>query len=391
VLLEGLGFTVGHELVERLRGLGGEGVVGPSAYAGGGSPLDAVDVVLLGTTRQLEELATRLDVSAVDGPSMTLAAAIRHALAMADWRPGALRLGGHTLDLSRRAAVMGILNVTPDSFFAGGRYAEPQAAIEHGLRLEAEGADLLDVGGDSASGRARPVGAAEEIERVVPVIRGLARQAKVPIAVDTHRAATAAAALDAGASMVNDITGLGDPQMATVVARGGAGLCVMHLKGRPKHFPPDFDYRSLMGDIARFLLDRTERAREAGVGPDRLVVDPGIEFGKLLYQDLKILRRLPELHVLGYPLLVAVSRKDFIGNVLSLPPEERLEGTAAAVAFSIWRGAHILRVHDVQAMVRVARMTEALTGRQFTEGAAGHRRSDGTVVDSSDAPRPPGL
>ncbi|MGH2371439.1 MAG: dihydropteroate synthase, partial [Chloroflexota bacterium] len=246
---------------------------------------------------------------------------------------------------------------------------------------------LLDVGGDSAGGSAASIGAAEETRRVAPVIRALARQVGVPIAVDTHRAATAAAALDAGAAMVNDITALGDPAMAATVARGAAGLCLMHLKGRPKAFPPDFAYRSLVGDIARFLEERTDRALGAGIPRERLVVDPGIEFGKLLHQDLELLRRLPEFRALGYPLLVAVSRKHFIGNVLGLPPEERLEGTAAAVAFSIFRGAHMVRVHDVQAMVRVTRMAEALLGYTFGEESLGQQRSDGVVVGGSDRGR----
>ena len=275
---------------------------------------------------------------------------------------------------------MGIVNVTPDSFYDGGRYAAPERAVEHGLRLAAEGADLLDVGGDSAGGRARPIDAAEEIRRVVPVIRELTRQTDVPVAVDTYRAATAAAALEAGAAMVNDITGLSDPGMAPAVAAGDAGLCVMHIKGRPKEFPPDFDYRSLTGDIARFLEARTAAALAAGVGRERLVVDPGIEFGKLLNQDLELLRRLPEFGVLGYPLLVAVSRKDFIGNILGLPSDERLEGTAAAVVFAIVRGAHLVRVHDVREMVRATRMAEALVGLTFREGPAGRRRSDGSAV-----------
>jgi dihydropteroate synthase len=181
--------------------------------------------------------------------------------------------------------------------------------------------------------------------------------------------------------MVNDVTGLGDPEMAPIVARGDAGLCVMHIKGQPKAFPADFEYRSLLGDVARFLEVRTERAREAGIAPERLVVDPGIEFGKLLYQDLELLRRLPELAVLRYPVLVAVSRKDFIGNVLGLPPEERLEGTAAAVVYAIVRGAHLVRVHDVRAMARATRMTEALLGlTPLSRGddPGGRRRSDGT-------------
>jgi dihydropteroate synthase len=375
VRLESLAHATAMELRERLRALGGDVVLGLSADAGGAPP-DAVDAVLLGSAAQLAALADRLDVAAVDGPSAALAAGIRRALAAAEWQPGTLHLGSHALDLSRRVAVMGILNATPDSFYDGGRHADPAAAVEFGLRLVDEGADLLDVGGDSAGGRAARIDAAEEIRRVEPVIRGLVRQARVPVAVDTHRAATAAAALDAGATMVNDITGLADPDMAATVARGTAAVCVMHIKGVPKEFPTDFAYRSLLGDVARYLVERTQRALDAGVAPDRIVVDPGIEFGKLLHQDLELLRRLPELHILGYPVLVAVSRKDFIGNVLGLPPGERLEGTAAAVAFSIVRGAHIVRVHDVRAMCRVARMTEALLGNTFSD-AQGHRRSDG--------------
>lgn len=395
VRLERLRRSVGLELRARLRAVGGDAAVGPSPYAPGepagdgvpsAGPLDrlgvsdVVDVVLLGSAVQLEALAERLDVSAPPGPSASLGAAIRRALAQAEWQPGVLHLGRHRLELSRRVAVMGIVNVTPDSFYDGGRFDAPGKAIEHGLRLAAEGADLLDVGGDSAGGRAAPISAAEECRRVTPVIRALARQAGVPIAVDTYRAETAGAALDAGASMVNDITGLSDPAMAPMVARGDAGLCVMHMKGRPKEFPPDFHYRSLVGDITQFLEQRTEQAAASGVGRERLAIDPGIEFGKLLYQDLELLRRLPEFHVLGYPLLVAVSRKHFIGNVLGLPPQERLEGTAAAVAFTIFRGAHIVRVHDVQAMMRVARMCEALLGATYGEDSQGRRRSDNTPV-----------
>src|SRR5688572_29501175 len=168
-------------------------------------------------------------------------------------------MGDHELDLSRRVAVMGIVNATPDSFYVGGRHATADAAIEHGLRLAAEGADLIDVGGDSAGGSAAPIDAAEEIRRVGPVVRALARLTKLPISVDTHRAATAAAAIDAGAALVNDITGLADPDMAGVVARGGAGLCLMHIKGVPKHFPPDFHYQDVVTDVRNYLAARVDR------------------------------------------------------------------------------------------------------------------------------------
>jgi dihydropteroate synthase len=323
--------------------------------------------------------------------------------AIARWRPGVLRMAGHALDLSRRVAVMGIVNATPDSFYDGGLFASAEAAIEHGLRLAEDGADLIDVGGDSAGGGAPSIDADEEIRRVLPVVRGLVRQTKVLISIDTHRAATAAAALDAGAAMVNDITGLADPDMAPTVGRGGAGLCVMHIRGAPKHYPPDFDYGDVVEDVRAFLEQRVRRALDAGVARDRLVIDPGIEFGKLLTHDLELLRRLDELHALRLPVLVAVSRKHFIGHILrgvvqpdgggdghgrveerrehgvGAPPDERLEGTAAAVTFAITRGAHIVRVHDVREMVRVVRVTEALVGLTFGDPEA-RIRSDGVVV-----------
>jgi dihydropteroate synthase len=275
---------------------------------------------------------------------------------------------------------MGIVNATPDSFYEGGRDTTAAAAIERGLRLAAEGADLIDVVGDSAGGSAAPIDADEEIQRVVPVIRALARQTGVPLSIDTHRAATTAAALDAGAALVNDITGLGDPAMAGVVARGGAGLCLMHIRGVPKEFPPDFDYGDVVADVRDFLAHRVDRALEAGIARDRVVIDPGIEFGKLFTQDVELLRRLDELHALRLPVLVAASRKFFIGHTLGgLPPAERLEGTAAAVAFAVTRGAHLVRVHDVREMVRVIRVTEALMGLTFA-GEAGRVRSDGVLV-----------
>ena len=302
-------------------------------------------------------------------------------LPIADWRPGVLRLGAHALDLSRRVAVMGIVNATPDSFYAGGRHTTAEAAIEHGLKIAAEGADLIDVGGDSAGGSAAPIDADEEIRRVVPVIRALAQQTKLPISVDTHRAATASAAIDAGAALVNDITGLGDPDMAGTVARSGAGLCLMHIRGAPKQFPPDFEYGDVVTDVRAYLAERVRRALDAGVAADRIVIDPGIEFGKLVNQDLELLRRLDELHALRLPVLVAISRKYFIGHVLGgRAPEARLHGTAAAIAFAIARGAHIVRVHDVRVMAEVSRVTEALMGLTHDDARV---RSDGVSVADS--------
>lgn len=369
-------------IVQEFVGIGGSAHAGPSAYRSADCS-DALDVIAIGTAGQFEVLAARLTHSA--SGSGDIADAITRSLTLATWGAGTLHLGRFRLDLAQRVAVMGILNVTPDSFHDGGRYVDPTLAVERGLAMVEEGADLIDVGGDSASGDAAEIDAAEEIRRIEPVVRALAARVPVPIAVDTHRSRTAAVALDVGATLVNDITGLSDPQMARVVARAGAGVCVMHIKGVPKKFPPDWHYRNVIGDLLRFLEQRTSMALQAGVGPQTICVDPGIEFGKLVGHDLEIFRRLDELHALGYPILLAASRKTLVGNVLGgLPSAERLEGTAAVNAYAITRGARIIRVHDVRAMARVARMSEALIGMSVDGTPMERCRADGTIVAESE-------
>ena len=373
---DGVSPTLAQAIVGEFGRTGGAATAGPSAYRGHGAADDALDLILLGTVMQFETLATSL---AARGGG--LESTVRQALASTMWGAGVFRMGPHAIDLGRRVGVMGILNVTPDSFFDGGRYFDPDRAVERGLAMVQEGADIIDVGGDSANGEAPAIDAAEEIRRVGPVVKALARQVAVPVAVDTHRAETAAAVLDLGATLINDITGLGDPDMASVIGHGDAGVCVMHILGVPKSFPPNWHYRTVLGDIIRFLEARTDQAVSAGVGRDRICVDPGIEFGKLIGQDLEIFRRIPELHLLGFPILIAASRKTMIGNVLGLPSKESLEGTAAVNAFSIARGAHIIRVHDVQFMVRIARMSEALVGLTIDGTPMERCRSDGKIVD----------
>lgn len=382
VRFDGVSPATSRLIVRTFARLGGDAHAGPSAYRGLAGP-DAEDVVALGTAGQFELLATHLAGSGQ--ASVGVADAIIRSLSVATWGAGVLQLGRFRLDLGRRIAVMGILNVTPDSFHDGGRYFDPERAVERGLAMVEEGADLIDIGGDSASGEAAEIDSAEEIRRIEPVVRALASRVPVPIAVDTHRSRTAAAALDAGATLVNDITGLSDPQMPAVVARGDAGVCVMHIKGVPKKFPPDWHYRNVIGDVLRFLDVRTMMALSAGIAPQRICIDPGIEFGKLIGQDLEIFRRLDELHTLGFPILLAASRKTLVGNVLGgLPSSERLEGTAAVNTFAIARGARIIRVHDVRAMARVARMSEALIGMSVDGTPLERCRADGTIVDESE-------
>jgi dihydropteroate synthase len=271
-------------------------------------------------------------------------------------------LRGASVVLGERTLVMGILNVTPDSF-AGGISEGRDEALARGLRLFEQGADWVDVGGESTRPGAEPVAAAEELRRVVPVVEALRRRGAGPISVDTTKADVAAAALDAGADIVNDVSGFGyDPAMAALVARRGVPAVLMHLRGGPAERHGSPAYADVMGEVKAELAAALARAEAAGVPRERTLVDPGIGFSKSAAHSLETLRRLPELAALERPLLVGPSRKSFIGRVLDLPVERRLLGTAGAVAASVMLGAHVVRVHDVGEMVEVVRVCDAIRG-----------------------------
>jgi len=256
---------------------------------------------------------------------------------------------------------MGVLNVTPDSFSDGGVFLDPGRAAEHAHRMVEEGADLIDVGGESTRPGAEAVSPQEELQRILPPLKRLLREFPVPISVDTYKAEVAAVVLAEGVDLINDISGLTfDPRLASVVAKAEAGLILMHIKGTPRTMQGHPVYEDLLGEILGHLRRGIEQAEAAGVHPEAIVVDPGIGFGKTVDHNLEILRSLPALQVLGKPILVGPSRKSFIGKLLNLPVEERLEGGAAAAAIAIWQGASMIRVHDVKAMVRVARLTDAI-------------------------------
>jgi len=273
------------------------------------------------------------------------------------------RCGAVPLVWGRRTHVMAILNLTPDSFSGDGLAAAPDTALARALDAVAAGADLLDVGGESTRPGATAVTATEESARVVPLIRALAGRVDVPIAVDTSKAAVAEAALAAGATLINDVRGLqADPDLAAVAARAGVPVVVMHDQ------VPD-DRSDLLASIVGELARRLDRALAAGIAWEQLIIDPGFGFGKGPRQNLELLRRLGEMRTLGRPILAGTSRKGTIGRVLGLPPDERVEGTAATVALAIAGGADIVRVHDVRAMVRVARMADAVVrGFDFEDG-----------------------
>jgi dihydropteroate synthase len=279
---------------------------------------------------------------------------------MASWRCRERELATRA-----RTLVMGIVNVTPDSFSDGGMFADADAAVKHGLRLLEEGADLVDVGGESTRPGSEPVSVDEERERVLPVVEGLRREApEALVSVDTRKAAVAEAAIAAGADVVNDIGAGGDPEMFGVVASAGAGLVLMHMRGEPKTMQQDPRYDDVVAEVRRFLEQRIEAAVAAGIGRDRLCVDPGIGFGKRLEHNLELLRSIGSFRELGVPVLVGMSRKRFIGELSGADdPADRLEGSLAAVAWCAGQGVDVVRVHDVAETVRAVRVVDAIARR----------------------------
>ncbi len=268
----------------------------------------------------------------------------------------------YDLDLAKKTHVMGILNVTPDSFSDGGLHFDGQTAVEHGIQMVKDGADILDVGGESTRPGSAPVSLEEELKRTIPVIEALSRSTAVPISIDTYKAEVARRALEAGASMVNDISGLRfDPDMPKTVAGHRIPVVMMHIKGRPRDMQQNPRYEALIPEIMDYFRISIRLARKFGIPDSMMIIDPGIGFGKTFDHNLEILNNLEQFILLEKPLLVGPSRKAFLGKILgNAPTTERLEGTSAAVAVSIMKGANIIRVHDVKEMVKVARVVDAI-------------------------------
>jgi dihydropteroate synthase len=277
-----------------------------------------------------------------------------------------LKLSSGKLLLGERTLVMGVLNVTPDSFSDGGKFFDAERAIELALTMEHDGADLVDIGGESTRPGSAGISAKEELARVLPVLQALRGRIKIPVSIDTQKSEVAEAALDAGAQIINDISGLkNDPRIAEVAARRRVPLILMHMRGEPRTMQVRPFARDVMKDVMQGLRKSVGAGRKAGVAESQIILDPGIGFGKSFAQNYKILQNLPQLAKLGFPLVVGTSRKGFLGATLALdgkqtPPEERIWGTAATVTASILNGAHIVRVHDVAEMVQVARVADCL-------------------------------
>jgi dihydropteroate synthase len=290
-----------------------------------------------------------------------------------------LRLPTRTLDIGPRTLLMGVLNVTPDSFSDGGRYFDPQAAIARALEMEHDGADIIDIGGESTRPGAAPVSVAEELDRILPVLDGLRGKLAVPISLDTQKAAVAEAGIAAGAEIINDVSALrSDPALGEVVRSHRVALILMHMRGAPGTMQQGPFAHDVMEDVTGGLRAAITRARRAKIPSARLLIDPGVGFGKNYEQNCELICRLPELARLGCPLVVGTSRKAFIGWLLagkkkdkSWPGDKRLWGTAATVTASILGGTHIVRVHDVSEMSQVARVADALAAKP--RGSGGRR------------------
>jgi len=357
--LEGLKPVQANILKQDMLSIGGEAAVARGAAS---CSVAFSDALVSGTQRQFDTLIDKLR-----GQSLGLgeaAQAMRRAIENRALSVYELKSNRCAITIGPATLIMGILNVTPDSFSDGGRFMDPGKALERALEMSSDGADWIDIGGESTRPGAEPVDAAEEMKRVVPVIEALAKRGLI-VSIDTTKPSVAEAAIGAGASIVNDVSALSlDPAMAGVVARHGVPLILMHMRGTPKTMQLDTAYGDLMSEVYGYLHSRLEFAAQMGIDPESIIVDPGLGFGKSVEGNLELLRRLREFKSLGAPVLAGPSRKSFIGKTLNTAgPDERLAGTIAACVLAVANGAAILRVHDVKEARRAAAIADAVAGR----------------------------
>ncbi len=357
VKLHGVGYREALIAKQEMLGAGGDAAT-PKGLVDFSK--DAVGVLLLGTALHFRRFVAKMRSQPLQCEA--IASEVEEVLSNYDRRFFTLRFPKVELQLDR-TLVMGVLNVTPDSFSDGGQFLEPEAAIRGGEEMVRDGADLLDVGAESTRPQSKPLDAGEEWGRLEPVLRGLVDRVDVPISVDTYKSETAERALDLGAQMVNDVTGLRDPQMVKVVARHDVPVVIMHMQGTPQTMQENPQYDDVVSDIIRYLRERITAAIEAGLDKEKIVVDPGIGFGKTGEHNLTLLRRVSEFRSLGRPILLGTSRKSFIGKILDLEVEERLEGSLASAVLAAAGGAHMIRTHDVKETVRALRIADAIQGR----------------------------
>ena len=357
ILLSARPCKVANILKQEMLSLGADAAVARGSVS---CAVEATDVLLMGTHKQILALAGKIEKQpfGLDG----IAGDLRGLLSHLEKKPWVLKTSRRELLLGEKTLVMGVLNVTPDSFSDGNRYYDRQRAVDRGLQMAEQGADIIDIGGESTRPGAQKVSLKEELARVIPVVEQLAAKLAIPLSVDTTKAEVAQKALAAGAEIINDISALaGDRKMASVIRKASAAVVLMHMRGTPADMQQgDLRYEDLTGEIIAFLSGAVQKALAAGISRERLVVDPGIGFGKTYEDNCTILNKLREFRTLGLPLLVGTSRKAFIGSVTGDAADQRMEGTAATVAAAVMNGCHIVRVHDVAAMKKVADMTDAI-------------------------------
>ncbi|MCX7983042.1 MAG: dihydropteroate synthase [Syntrophales bacterium] len=357
ILVKKVSCRHGNIIKQEMLSLGGDAAVSRGTV---GCTDEQTDVLLMGTEKQIRRFAEK--VANQPGSLKELSFVIKEALSRYLTGDFLWKTARRSLVINKRTLIMGILNCTPDSFSDGGKYRDKEKAVARALEMMEEGADIIDVGGESSRPGADPVSAEEEMRRTIPVIEELTRRASVPISIDTVKASVARAALQAGAEIINDISALTfDREMPEVAAKSKAGVVLMHMRGEPKTMQMgEIRYEDVVGDIIFYLKKRIEAAESWGIASEHLVCDPGVGFGKTVSHNYTILKRLSEFRVLGRPILVGVSRKSLIGAVTGEGPEKRLEGTAAAVTAAVLNGAAIVRVHDVKEMKKVVSVADAV-------------------------------
>lgn len=353
--IEGIEPRTANLLKQEMLALGGDVAVD-------GRGLDCstekTDALLMGTQKDFEKLILKLE----QYPSLNpLGQSIKQTLKNISKTQYAIRCRKRTMTLGKRTLLMGVLNVTPDSFSDGGLFFDKEKAISHGLRLVEEGADIIDIGGESTKPGSKPLELDEELRRVIPVIKSVSAEVDVPISIDTYKSTVAQKAIEAGAEMINDISGLNfDPSLAKVASKEDIPLVLMHIRGTPETMQKNVHYDSLFSEILQYLKDSIQRAESAGLDPRQIIIDPGIGFGKTVEDNLLIIKNLHEFRILGKPILLGTSRKNFIGKILNAEVGERLEGTLSSITVGVLNGANIIRCHDALQAKRAIAVADAI-------------------------------
>jgi dihydropteroate synthase len=357
ILIEDQPCKIANIIKQEMLSVGGDAAVARGSVS---CSVPASDILIMGTLKQILALVRKIEKQPF-GLNL-IAGNILEILKNISKNKYVLKTSRREINLGKKTLIMGILNVTPDSFSDGGLFYSQQKAVERGLQMADEGADIIDIGGESTRPGAKSLEASVESKRVLPVIESLVKQVKIPLSIDTTKAKVAKLAIVAGVEIVNDISALHrDKEMTKTIKDAGAAVILMHMRGKPRNMQKgNLVYNNLMGEITDYLKKSSEKALKAGIEKDRMVVDPGIGFGKTPEDNYKIIRNLYQLKELGIPVMIGTSRKSFIGRITGGEPEQRLEGTAATVSAAIMNGCHIVRVHDVAAMKKVAAVTDAI-------------------------------